>query len=310
MYYFRDDGSQDRYFIENDGHFLELKIDKKEVEVDGQPKIATVKSYVGLLKATLKVWEMRDEIDKAKLEHSSLINIAKDYHQYACTDGSECIVYEKKKPLMALRFGPVVGADFSTLMMLYSNFDQVMNDPELGPIVYDIERYMFEPSTNFTVGVSLNIWIPRFNEKLFLQMQTRYTKYYFFDTYESKQSAIDTHLRSDVMQMGIGIKYEYPNRKFRPTLAAGVAAIYLPNGTIKEITDNYSIYGVRPSTTKKDFPTKFMVGFEVSPGVHYYLTRDRIIFIQAQYMQCNKREFKQYPANNIRSFGISAGIYF
>ena len=294
LYYFRDENFNDHYYIENDGQFLELKIVKKEVEIDGKTKIQSVKTYIGILKATLNVWEMNSEIDNARLEHSSLINIARDYHQYACTDGSECIVYEKKKPLMALRIGPVVGADISTLKLME----------------YDVEKYKFDPSTNFIAGVTLNFLMPRLNEKIFLQMQIMYTKYYFFDAYVSPQKATDTHIRSNVFQLGMAIKYEYPKGRWRPTLAAGAAAIWLPDGSIMKNTDTYTYGGVRPSIVKNDFPTRFMYGFEVIPGVHYYLTKKRIIFIQMQYLQCYKQEFVNYPPNVIRSFGLSAGIYF
>jgi len=115
LYYY---GGDDRYYIEKDGQFLELKIDEKEVEINGITGIKTVKSYVGVLKATLNVWEMNSDIEKAKLDHSSLIDIAKNYHQHVYTDGSECIIYERKKPLVALRIGPAVGADLSTLRLM------------------------------------------------------------------------------------------------------------------------------------------------------------------------------------------------
>jgi len=294
LYYYRYDSSNDRYFIEKDGHLHELKIDKKEVEVNGKTGITNVKSYVGILKATFNVWEMNSQIDKARLEHSSLIDIAKNYHQLVCTDGSECIIYEKKKPLMALRIAPVVGVDLSTLKLMY----------------LDVEKYKFDPSTNFTVGVNLNFWMPRLNEKIFMQMQATYTKYYFFDAYISPQKATDVHVRSNVLQMGLSIKYEYPKGKWRPTLAAGAASIWLPDGSVKEITDTYYNEGVRPKTVKEDFPTKFMYGFEIIPGVHHYISKDRIIFIQMQYLQCYKRRYINYPPNIIRSMGLSAGIYF
>ena len=294
LYFYRDDTAYDHYFIENEGNFHELKIEEREVEVDGKTRIMPLKSYIGILKATLNVWEMSGEIDKAKLEHSSLINIAKDYHQYACTDGSECIVYEKKKPLMALGIGPVVGANLSTLKLMD----------------HDVEPYHLDPSTNFTVGVNLNLSMPRINEKFFLQMQALYTKYYFFDAYESPQKATDTHIRSNVLQMGLAIKYEYPKGRWRPTLAAGAAAIWLPDGSITKNTDTYTYEGVRPSIVKNDFPTRFMYGFEVISGVHYYLTKERIIFLQVQYQQCFKRETINFPANIIRSFGLSTGVYF
>jgi len=295
LYYYRDDRTNDNYFIEKDGQLLELKVTEREVEVDGKLKIQTVKTYVGVLRATLNVWDMNNEIDKAKLEHSSLINIAKNYHMYSCTDGSECIVYEKRKPLLTLRISPVVGANLSVLKKMER----------------DVEKYQLKPSSNLTVGMNLNLSIPRMNEKLFLQIQALYSKYYFFDSYESTRMVTDIHISSIVLQTGLAIKYEYPKGRWRPTLSIGAATIWLPNGSIEEITDNYDYTGaVRPSTVINDFPNRFFYGFEFIPGIHYYLTPKRIVFMQMQYLQCFNREHANHPPNQIRSFGLSAGIYF
>ena len=295
LYYYRDDDNNDQYFIEKDGHLLELKTEQKEEVVEGAIRKTTKKSYIGTLKATLNVWEMNKQIDHARLDHSSLIDIAKDYHHYVCTDGSECIVYEKKKPLIAVRIAPVMGADLSMFKLM----DR------------DVEKYNLNPSTNLTIGVNLNFSMPRINEKLFLQIQAMYTKYYFFDAYKIGNYATDVHVHSNVLQMGLGIKYEYPKGKWRPTIVAGYGAIWMPDVSIKEITDTDHNYNVRSSIMKADFPTKFLQGFEMSPGVHYYLNPKRIVFIQAQYQQCYKRKRNtSYPANIVRSFGLSTGIYF
>jgi len=216
LYYYRDEKTNDHYYIEKDGQFFELKIEEKEVEIDGKTVIKTVKPYIGILRATLNVWEMSSQIDKAKLEHSSLISIAKDYHQYACTDGSECIVYEKKKPLIALRIAPAVGIDWSMLKLMD----------------YDVQKYTLDPSTNLMIGLNLNISMPQLNEKFFLQMQTMYTKYYFFDAFKSSSTSTDVHISSNVLQMGLAVKYEYPKGNWRPTFTVGVASICLPNGLI------------------------------------------------------------------------------
>ena len=242
----------------------------------------------------LNVWEMNSEIDKARLDHTSLINIAKDYHQHACTDGSECIIYEKKKPLMALRVAPMAGVDLSTLKMV--------NDKG--------QKHNFDPSTNLTIGINLNFSMPRLNEKLFLQMQVMYTKYYFFNTYKSTISVNDVHFWSDVLKAGLAVKYEYPKGKWRPTLAAGASLMYLPNGSVEQITDIGYSDEIHSSTIKSNFSVRFMSGFEVLPGIHYYISQKRIIFMQLQYLRCYKREFVLLPAHMNQSFVLSTGIYF
>jgi hypothetical protein len=330
LYYYRDDTPQDRsffendghllnkspnlYFIENDGQFLELKIDKMIMQddsksahssIDSRHKIISKKSYVGILKATLNVWEMNSEIDKAKLEHESLINITRNYHQYACTDGSECIVYEKQKSLIVLRIGPMVGADLTSMKLFkYEVFRELY--------FYYSPNFTigFDPSTNYTVGINLNFSMPRINEKLSIQLQPKYSKYYFFKTLESPEQATDIQIKSNVLQMGLALKYEYPKGKWRPTLAAGAAIIWLPDGSIEINIDKYFDDRVKHSREIFDFPTKNLFGFEIIPGIHFYLTPKRIIFAQAHYLHIPKNLSVNIPVTQAHSFGLSAGIYF
>ena len=304
LYYYRSDAANDHYYIEMDEQFLELKIDEKEVDVEVARGIVfketkKINSYVGILKATLNVWEMSHKIDNARLDHASLIDIAKDYHQHVCTDGSECIVYEKKKPFIAMRVGPVIGVDLSTFKMLKMN--------EFG----NNEMCNYDQFANLSIGVNLNFSMPRLNEKLFLQMQAMYTKYYFFETRKTASSVADVHFRSNALQMGLAVKYEYPKGKIRPTLAVGASFVYMPDGKVEEIIDFYQQDAVRSLTKKSELSAKLMYGFEVVPGIHYHIAKERIIFMQLQYLRCyNRKSFNLSANNTIQSFGLSAGIYF
>ena len=140
-----------------------------------------------------------------------------------------------------------------------------------------------------------------------------FTKYSFFDSYEEISKSIDIHFQSNVLQLGLSVKYEYPKGKWRPTLAAGASFISLP-GEFEEITKTYYHENgsdqVRTSTQKFDLQNKFLGGFSVTPGIHYYLSKKRIISVQLQYLRCSKKVFESYPANVVQSFGLSAGIYF
>ena len=305
LYYYRYDNRADHYYIEKDGQVVELKMEVKEVVIDGKNHIKTTRPYIGVLKTTLNVWDMRDEIEKTRLEHASLIDIAKDYHQRVCTDGSECIIYEKKKPLITMRISPMLGVDLS--MLKREIFIHRWFIDESGEIIIEdrVDKYKSTPSTNLSVGANLNFSMPRLNEKLYLQMQAMYTKYYFFYAYKDVQESTDVHIRSNTLKLGLSIKYEYPKGKWRPTLAAGAGALLMSSGVIKEVTDHYDLnVEIRPSTVIYDFPVKFASSLEIIPGIHYYLTPKRIIFLQAQYMQRYKDEFF------IQSVGLSAGIYF
>ena len=309
LYYYRDQNNKSIYYIEKDERLIELKVNEQEVMVDGKRQIKTVNSYIGILNATFNMWEMSSIIEKSKLEHSSLINVARTYHHYACTDGDECIIYEKRKPLIAVRIAPVVGTDLSTLKMRSET-------------MRGIEEFKFNPSINLTVGVNLNFSLPRFNEKLYLQVQSLYTKHHFFysKVYEKSQRADehDIHVRSNILQTGLAIKYEYPTGKWRPTLAAGTSVIFFSGGTFEEIRYHYSGDVESPFHEKTDLPYKYMFGFDFIPSVHYSLAKELIFFLQAHYWQSYGRKIVSnsdshsigLTAANNYSFGLSVGIYF
>jgi len=292
LYYYRDENKTDHYYVEKEEQFFALEIFESEVMVSGVRKWKTEKPYVGKLKTFFDIWELNEEIDRVTLDHKSLIRIFKEYHSYLGAEGKDWVIFEKKEPRMAFRFGPIVGADFTTPAVIY----------------YDGEKHRPTSLANLSVGANFNIWIPRINEKFFIQLQAIYTKYYFFDSYETPTRTIDLHVKSDVLQLGLAFKYEYPKGRCRPTWAVGATSLFLPNGTIKEVAYRYAFdEEVRPMTQKTDYPSKIMVGFSFTPGIHYYLSKERIVFIQAFYQQCYA---VINPPNKIYSFGISAGLFF
>ena len=183
LYSFRDDRLNKHYYIEKEGQLHELIRTQKEDKIDGRTVIVTQNPFINVLRSTLNVQEMKGEIDRAKLENSSLINIVRNYHNYVCTDGSECIIYEKIKPGKTFRIAPVIGADISNVRIM-EKFD---------------EKYKFNSSKNLTVGVNMNFMIPQIDEKIFLQIEALYTKYYNFSLYETQQSSTDIHFLSNVL---------------------------------------------------------------------------------------------------------------
>jgi len=296
LYFYRDENTNEHYYIEKDNRIVKITSEEREVRVADGVNLKTTISHVAVLKKLFDVQEMRDEIEKSKLEHSSLINIAKNYHKYACTDGSECIVYEKKKSPLIVRIAPVAGIDMSSFKLIIRNKRDY--EPEL--------------SSNFFCGINLNMSIPSwFTDNFSVQMQVLYTKYYFFEVIKTSTQSTDVHIRSNVLQFGLGIKYEYPKGKWRPTLMTGIASIYLPDGSIKENIDRYSIYNdVRPSTQTYDFLIKNVWGVQIAPGIHYYISKKHIFFTQLQYIHCSKQIVLVNQLDKLNSFGLLTGIYF
>ena len=295
LLYYRESDGTDCYFLEKDEQLLALEMYQREVYVDKQLSVRTLKPYIGILKSALQAHEISKNVDFIKLEHKPLVKLVKKYHTYMGLDSLEYTVYDQKKPLLSLRFGPVVGVDFST-----AKISKRVAKNEYSP----------KPSTNFSVGANLNVWMPRINEKIFMQLQAMYTKYYFFGTCETSLSSIDVHIRSNVVQTGLSIKYEYPTGKWRPALAVGGAAIFLSSCSIEEVIHRSLDVYIYSSSSKTFFPSYSLHGFGITPGIHYYFSKEWVFFVQAQYLYCIRKESFNRPANVLQSFGLSAGVYF
>ncbi len=306
VYYYRDT-NKDYYYLEKGGNLIELKKERKEIKIGGKRLIKTYNYYIGVLKATLNVREMNNEIEKSKLDHKSLINIAKDYHQYTCTDGNECIVYEGKKPLIAARIGPVIGGDL-IIFQLKDNHD----------------KYDFSKDMSASIGANVNFWMPWINEKLFLQLQVLYTQYRIKGSYQDQtQTQIpfigDVCIRSNILNTGLALKYEYPKKKWQPTIAVGGVFSYWANGKRDDIINYYPNEKQAYSTqVTNDFPAKSMFGFEIIPGVHYHFKGRNILFFQFRYAYCFSKKETDLPipgrlrknTHIVQSIGLSTGMYF
>lgn len=96
LYYYADP-FKDRFYIEKDGelHALENDIYITQ-EKKGRFKRYTYE-YTGYLKYLMKdAPSLFNEIEDVKFEHRDFVKITKAYHDLTCTDGTECIVYERR----------------------------------------------------------------------------------------------------------------------------------------------------------------------------------------------------------------------
>ena len=143
IYYLRDEIGN-RYFIDKEGMSLaEMPYEEGIREVNKNKYSYTSRSHLGIL-----LYYMQDAPDVVqkqitklkKPEHNSLIKLAEDYHYAVCMDGAQCIIFEKKSPLVKLSAVNV------TAGMLYDAGE-----------------------SSFTGGVLLNLWMPRINEKVYMR---------------------------------------------------------------------------------------------------------------------------------------------
>ena len=105
-----------RYFIEStNGKLIELSNEMKDEYINGKHIRRRSLKYMGVLKATLDdCEEIQNDIEHAELNHKSLINLGKKYHDYVC-DNEVCIVYKKPVPKLKFKVAPFVGINLIKL---------------------------------------------------------------------------------------------------------------------------------------------------------------------------------------------------
>ena len=119
LYYYRE-ASVDRYFVDKEGvDLMELTNEKvARVTKDGRKGATDSNNHIRLLKAAFAdCMDVQPQIDRAELDHESLISITRNYHDLVC-DGEKCIVYQKKIDRGVIRYAPVVGVNISKLTFL------------------------------------------------------------------------------------------------------------------------------------------------------------------------------------------------
>jgi hypothetical protein len=212
LYFYRDMNHYSYFIEDKNGEWLELTNAVITEHRDGKGEInRNSNRYIGLLKATFSDSpDIQPHIDRASLAHKSLINLTKTYHDFVCTDDEECIVYEKKLPLMKVRIAPVVRSGVAFL-----SFMEGINS-----------NYKFNPQFYPSAGFLLNASLPRMNEKLSFEVELNVNSYNFHGSYEEQNRAImeyyDAYIDIISLQPSLAIKYTLAAGKLKPTVSAGI----------------------------------------------------------------------------------------
>ncbi|MBD0400148.1 hypothetical protein [Flammeovirga sp. EKP202] len=136
--FFYTDDRKDRYYIQKDDQFLELKNTEKEVYEGNVRYNKELKEYVGVMNYFFADAKMNTAVNNTSLTHKSLIKTAKTYHDKVCFD-QECVIYVKEKVPFKVDIGLTVGS-FSKTLYLNEN---------LG--------YFYHNSLSQYAGVAINI---------------------------------------------------------------------------------------------------------------------------------------------------------
>jgi hypothetical protein len=179
VYYYRDK-TGDHYMVDKDTLRLrELSETEELVFVNGTQYTRKNNRTELILKTYLSDCpELFPEIVDVNLDHKTLMKLAKDYQNITCKD-QECIIYEKKLPT-AFYIGPIIG------LCKYDNH-----------------------SSSIIYGGYIHIWLPKVNEKFYLETGLVYGRPNF-----------DSKLES-LIRIPLVFEYVYPKGAIRPTIGLG-----------------------------------------------------------------------------------------
>lgn len=182
IYYYKDKNG-DHYFIEKDKIGLIELIEKKQTFNDVE--IITSKYKGELKRAMADCPDINAEIERTSLNHISLINLAKIYHDRVCTSES-CIIYERTNLSAKFKFGIILGITKNN----YNFGNRLLGSNEVGyqfGIGMKIENILFS-NERFNLDVKLLL------DKNSKFTMSPYSDYYY--NYKVSYNGIDYDLNS------------------------------------------------------------------------------------------------------------------
>jgi hypothetical protein len=98
VHYLQNNKKEDIYFTSTDSIALyQLKYENSTITNDGTVRVKKKKLFINQLNYFTRDYpELSSSINKInEPNHKDLIKVARQYHEFTCKDGSECIVFEK-----------------------------------------------------------------------------------------------------------------------------------------------------------------------------------------------------------------------
>lgn len=214
--YFYANSKYRAYFVESrEGKLLEIR-DMVARKKDGETIYVKSKKYKGYLNYVFENFpEIQNDIKNMDLTHKQLIRVAKKYHDYVCKDG-QCIIYEKKLPVLKVRILPFVG---------YSSNSYNITGQLAGRYAF-ITLLNFDKYGSANIGADFNFIVPRFNETISLIAGIQFSKEKFSGSTSRKDKYYVYNNNTDSENLKVmldgGIQYTYPKGDFRPFVSLGM----------------------------------------------------------------------------------------
>ncbi len=292
IYYLRN-LENDYYFAQKDDRLVLLDNTTKIIGETGKQYYKKSNKYIGILKYyTSDYPELSKKVNKTKLTHSSLINIASDYHGYVC-EGEDCIIYEKELPKFKFIVSPIVGFDFNKVQINNKEvYEYYYSHPDKRPeniIVSSGEETIIKSNLNYSIGVNLSTNLYFTSENLFFDLQIRYGNYNYREYTENDEEVILIYSNGGNLMNNGTFKYVFPY-KIKPYIGVGVSYYFTVNKSgINKFTgdllgtEDDGLTRVLSNLEEIDILKSHYIGYTIGAGVEIPFMKEYAIVPSIQY---------------------------
>ncbi len=302
IYYYRDYSGEHYLIDKGDSKLYELKNEEKEVYVNDIRYFKASKEYIGMLKFAFKESpSISQKVDNISLNHKSLVNITREYHNEICVD-EECIIYEKQLPKRKSKFGPVIGLSLFSMHEVYDLQGDWVN----------LHNAQFGDKIIPSIGLFYKVNMPYINEKFFFQYVGTYShlKLSSSVSYEEPiyhMNIIDVVAYSHhAFNNSFAFKYAFLKGGFRPTLHAGGFVNYFFLSDFYqsgEVTFSWGESYYKNETTESPF-SKLDYGLIAGLGFTGIVFKEKEFFVDLKY----QKGFGMLYGWNTETYSLNIGL--
>lgn len=302
IYYYRDDKGE-HYLVDNGTDKLyELKCEEKEIIINNTQYIEKTKDYIGVLKFTFqKSPTISKKVENIDLNHTSLIEIAHDYHNEVCS-GEECIIYEKRLTKIKSTYGILIGL----------NGISISQTGEFADDLYYMRNSQFGFELFPSIGLYYKVNMPFVNERLYFQYEGTYshvnlkTSNSYIRPENDMNYLNDISLTQNMFNNLVVLKYEFPKGKIRPTFQiGGFAKYFFKTDYTRNLEVKYSWGDTYFTNQANDSPfAKYDFGINLGTGLKYIYLNSKEILFDFRY----QRGFGLLQGLNTNTYSINLGF--
>lgn len=301
--YFMHDNS-DHYYIEKEGGTLVELTEEESIYRDkyGNPYYKN-NLYQGKIKSQVSdCMEVIPQVERTKLDHKSLIGLAKTYHTKICTD-EQCIIFEHKTK--SVRIGFAIQGGISMNRTSFGGF--LNSDYRMGGLIggYLMLENLVDWSQRPYLMLGFEIQglnTYEFTVKEYMNITYNNQNYILSSSgNDSYPSSMELNLKALVVKIPLTLNHSLKTGKLCPTIGGGIANNFVINQNSSLSVDSFVMkYG-------KSIPL-YSTGLLLKAGLSYKFNKRNSLFANLSYEYSTSVNINEMLRFRMSSLNCTVGI--